>query len=146
LAYYTGVVFEAHDINRKYRAILGGGRYDNLIKLFDGPETPAVGFGMGDVILELLMKKEKVQTEDSQVDYFIASEKDIDKSIKIAKSLRQKGYVVEIDLLGRSLAKQLKYANNINAKKAIIVRDNEEIIVKDMKSGEQITEKLSNYL
>ncbi|UYV14147.1 MAG: ATP phosphoribosyltransferase regulatory subunit [Phycisphaera sp.] len=53
LAYYTGTVFEV--IAEGERAIAGGGRYDNLIELFGGPPTPAVGFGMGDVVLGLLL-------------------------------------------------------------------------------------------
>ncbi|MCW5757214.1 MAG: ATP phosphoribosyltransferase regulatory subunit [Phycisphaeraceae bacterium] len=54
LAYYTGTVFEV--IAEGERAIAGGGRYDNLIELFGGPPTPAVGFGMGDVVLGLLLE------------------------------------------------------------------------------------------
>jgi histidyl-tRNA synthetase len=57
LAYYTGVVFEVHEAGGKERAIAGGGRYDNLIELFGGPPTPAVGFGMGDVVLSLVISE-----------------------------------------------------------------------------------------
>jgi len=56
LAYYTGMVFEVHETGGKERAIAGGGRYDNLIELFGGPPTPAVGFGMGDVVLSLVLE------------------------------------------------------------------------------------------
>jgi histidyl-tRNA synthetase len=55
LAYYTGMVFEVHEASGAERAIAGGGRYDNLIELFGGPPTPAVGFGMGDVVLSLVL-------------------------------------------------------------------------------------------
>ena len=54
LAYYTGMVFEV--IAEGERDVCGGGRYDNLIELFGGPPTPAVGFGMGDVVLSLLLE------------------------------------------------------------------------------------------
>lgn len=56
LAYYTGLVFECFDNNKSNpRALFGGGRYDNLMTLFDKPQTPAIGFGMGDVtMLEFL--------------------------------------------------------------------------------------------
>jgi histidyl-tRNA synthetase len=54
LAYYTGTVFEV--LADGERAIAGGGRYDNLIELFGGPPTPAVGFGMGDVVLSLVLQ------------------------------------------------------------------------------------------
>src|SRR5204862_1838419 len=58
LAYYTGVVFEAFDRKGEFRAIAGGGRYDNLLKLISGGKVnlPALGFGMGDVVLLELLK------------------------------------------------------------------------------------------
>lgn len=61
LAYYTGMVFEV--IAEGERAIAGGGRYDNLIELFGGPATPAVGFGMGDVVLSLLLADKGLMPE-----------------------------------------------------------------------------------
>ncbi len=57
LAYYTGFVFEVADARGENRAIAGGGRYDKLIELFGGKPTPAVGFGMGDVVLEILLRE-----------------------------------------------------------------------------------------
>jgi histidyl-tRNA synthetase len=56
LAYYTGMVFELHEASGAERAIAGGGRYDNLIETFGGPATPSVGFGMGDVVLSLVLQ------------------------------------------------------------------------------------------
>ncbi|MEO1583268.1 MAG: ATP phosphoribosyltransferase regulatory subunit [Planctomycetota bacterium] len=61
LAYYTGTVFEL--IADGERAVAGGGRYDNLIELFGGPPTPAVGFGMGDVVLSLLLEDKGLMPE-----------------------------------------------------------------------------------
>ncbi|HUO08669.1 MAG TPA: histidine--tRNA ligase [Phycisphaerae bacterium] len=57
LAYYTGFVFEVSDAQGENRAVAGGGRYDNLIEMFGGPSLPAVGFGMGDVVLEILLRE-----------------------------------------------------------------------------------------
>lgn len=57
LAYYTGFVFEVVDAQGQNRAIAGGGRYDKLIEMFGGPAMPAVGFGMGDVVLEILLRE-----------------------------------------------------------------------------------------
>jgi len=57
LAYYTGFVFEVFDRVGANRAVAGGGRYDNLIELFGGPSLPAIGFGMGDVVLEILLRE-----------------------------------------------------------------------------------------
>jgi histidyl-tRNA synthetase len=61
LAYYTGMVFEV--IADGERAVAGGGRYDDLISLFGGPPTPAVGFGMGDVVLSLLLEDKGLMPE-----------------------------------------------------------------------------------
>ncbi len=55
LAYYTGTVFEIHEITGAERAVAGGGRYDSLVELFGGPKMPACGFGMGDVVLSLVL-------------------------------------------------------------------------------------------
>jgi histidyl-tRNA synthetase len=55
LAYYTGTVFEVHEASGNERAIAGGGRYDGLVELFGGPRMPAMGFGMGDVVLGLVL-------------------------------------------------------------------------------------------
>ncbi|MGN6369085.1 MAG: histidine--tRNA ligase [Phycisphaerae bacterium] len=59
LAYYTGFVFEVADAQGENRAVAGGGRYDRLIEMFGGPSLPAVGFGMGDVVLEILLRERK---------------------------------------------------------------------------------------
>ena len=55
LAYYTGTVFEVHEASGAERAVAGGGRYDGLVELFGGPRMPAMGFGMGDVVLGLVL-------------------------------------------------------------------------------------------
>jgi histidyl-tRNA synthetase len=67
LAYYTGMVFEIHEASGKERAIAGGGRYDTLIELFGGPPTPAVGFGMGDVVLSLVLKDNGLFPDDKKL-------------------------------------------------------------------------------
>ena len=142
LSYYTGIVFEAHDYKGEFRAILGGGRYDNVVELFGGPKTPAVGFGMGDAVLELLMKRENLWPEEKiYVDYFVAVLPDHRKeAVEIAMRLRKRGYAVDMDLMERSLAKQMKYAHRINAKNVIIVGDEVNdgyVILRNMESGEQ---------
>lgn len=69
LAYYTGMVFEVHEALGAERAIAGGGRYDRLIEMFGGPPTPAVGFGMGDVVLSLVLQdKGLFPTDDAIAD------------------------------------------------------------------------------
>jgi histidyl-tRNA synthetase len=63
LAYYTGMVFEVHETSGAERAVAGGGRYDNLIETFGGPPTPAVGFGMGDVVLGNILQDRGLMPE-----------------------------------------------------------------------------------
>jgi len=73
LAYYTGVVFEAFDRKGEFRAIAGGGRYDNLVKLISGGavDLPALGFGMGDVVLlEFLKARALLPKFDAALDAF----------------------------------------------------------------------------
>ncbi len=142
LAYYTGVVFEVHDVKGEFRAVLGGGRYDGVVELFGAQPTPAVGFGMGDAVLELLMRREGVWPEEKiDVDYFVAIIPGFrEEAIKIAMELRKRGYSVDLELRERSIGKQMKYANKINARYVIIVGEEikgGKVAVKDMESGEQ---------
>lgn len=67
LAYYTGTVFEVHETTGAERAIAGGGRYDNLVELFGGPPTPAVGFAMGDVVLSLVLQDKGLMPSDDAI-------------------------------------------------------------------------------
>jgi len=67
LAYYTGTVFEVHEATGAERAIAGGGRYDNLVELFGGPATPAVGFAMGDVVLSLILQDKGLMPSDAEI-------------------------------------------------------------------------------
>ena len=57
LAYYTGIVFELFDAKGEFRAICGGGRYDTLLAALGGTDLPALGFGMGDVVLGELLRE-----------------------------------------------------------------------------------------
>ncbi len=143
LAYYTGIVFEAFDINQKYRALAGGGRYDKMIEMFNGEPTPATGFGLGYATLSLLLKDRKLLPNiDLSPDYFIVviNEEVKEKAIEIASELRKK-FKVDIDLMQRNIGNQFKYADKIKAKKTIIVGPDEvkegKVKVKDMQTGKE---------
>ncbi len=72
LAYYTGVVFELFDAKGEFRAICGGGRYDALLGALGGAEMPALGFGMGDVVLgELLRDRKLMPAAEPALDYWV---------------------------------------------------------------------------
>ena len=143
LAYYTGTVFELFDKSGKYRALVGGGRYDNMVEMFKGEPCPATGFGLGYSTLSLLLKDKGLMPEPkSNVDYYIAivSQDVKEEAIKIANKLRAK-YNVSIDLMQRNLGNQFKYADSIKAKKVIVIGPDEikkgKVNIKDMKTGKQ---------
>jgi len=153
LAYYTGTVFECYDTKGELRAVFGGGRYDNIIGLFGGEPMPAVGFGMGDAVLEILMRRSGVwPKEEIATDYYIltTSPQYMETAIFLARALREKGLITETDLLGRNFGNQMKYANSIGAKYVLILGEKEmaggQLSIKDMQTGEQKTEEIIKFL
>jgi histidyl-tRNA synthetase len=148
LAYYTGTVFEVFDSGRTLRAICGGGRYDKLVDAVGEVELPAVGFGMGDVVLsELLRDKGLAPTADSSIDVFLAfiSKEDVPQVLGLAHRLRESGLRVEYALSPQAVGKQLNLANARNALTAIVIGPDErahgEVVLKDLRTGSQ--EKIS---
>lgn len=115
LAYYTGIVFEAFDVQGELRAIAGGGRYDNLVKLLSGGKVdlPALGFGMGDVVLmELLKSRNLLPQFTSGTDVFVLIEDQSLRfeSLKLVQALRSEGLAVEYSLTPMKPDKQFKRA------------------------------------
>ena len=144
LAYYTGIVFELFDAGRTLRAICGGGRYDNLLDALGGVQMPAVGFGMGDVVLgELLKDKGLLPGEASSIDVFLAfiTPGDLPHVLTLAHQLRDAGLRVEYALSVQAVGKQLKLADARNARVAVVIgpdeRKRDEIMIKDLRSGSQ---------
>jgi histidyl-tRNA synthetase len=131
--YYTGPVFEA-SCDGIGVSVGGGGRYDKLIGVLSGRDIAATGFSLGiEPIFEIMKGKVRVSA-----DIFIANVGADKKVIKIAKKLRKSNKVVRIDLMGRSLKKQLDYANRIGVPKVYIVGKKEaKVTVKDMKTGKE---------
>ncbi len=153
LAYYTATVFECFDVKGELRAIFGGGRYDKIVELFGGEPMPAVGFGMGDAVLEILMRRAGVWPKESIcTDYCIVAFKPEfqETVVFIAQSLRERGFVVEFDLQGRNFSNQMKYANAIGARNVLILGEREmaegKVTVKDMSSGEQNTIEVIEFI
>ena len=143
LAYYTGPVYEAFDKRGKFRAIAGGGRYDHLVKLVSGGKSdlPALGFGMGDVVLaELLKDRGLVPPLGQALDAFvqIADESLRNASLGIVQQLRQAGLATEYPLLKTKPDKQLKRALELNAKWLVTLDNPTQARVKNLKTrGEQ---------
>jgi histidyl-tRNA synthetase len=146
LDYYTGMVFEAFDAKGEVtRSILGGGRYDDLVELFGGPKTAAVGFAMGDAVVEVLMRREGVWPEGgAELDFVVVPVGAGQSRLanEVATRLRAAGFSAEVDLMGRNLSKQLKYAAAAGAAKAVIIGPEEEksgeLTVRDLVTGEQV--------
>jgi histidyl-tRNA synthetase len=115
LAYYTGVVFEAFDRKGEFRAIAGGGRYDNLVKLISGDKVdlPALGFGMGDVVLcELLRSRGLLPAFDTSLDVFCLIEDEglRESSLRLIQGLRAGGLKTDYSLTAVKSDKQFKRA------------------------------------
>lgn len=144
LAYYTGIVFELFDRKGELRAICGGGRYDRLLELVGGEALPAVGFGMGDVVLgELLADRGLVPAYERSLDYFfvLISEEQRPAALRLAHRLREGGKTVAYPLSARAVGKQMKAAAKEGARTVVILGPDELardcVLVRDMASGEQ---------
>ena len=153
LAYYTGMVFEVHDICGDLRAICGGGRYDNLLRDFGGPAISATGMGMGDCVLEILLREKGLISDGfatKRVDYFVAyTDKEmLDEAIVTACELRRLGYCADFCYKAMGLGKQLKQASGANARVTVILGEElaeGKVVVKDMVTGEQHEETRAGF-
>jgi histidyl-tRNA synthetase len=146
LAYYTGTVFELFDSRRSMRAICGGGRYDSLTRSVGGVEMPAVGFGMGDVVLgELLREAGRLPPMLGSVDVFVvaSTEEDVGNVMRLAHQLRSEGLRTEYALSPQTMTKQLKLAESRGARFIAQVgpeeRANETVQIRDVRMRRQIS-------
>ncbi|MGZ8375874.1 MAG: histidine--tRNA ligase [Gemmatirosa sp.] len=154
LAYYTGIVFELFDLRGEFRAICGGGRYDSLLSALGGVDLPALGFGMGDVVLgELLRARGLMPPTEPVIDYWIAVEDP--ELLPVAQStaslLRRLGHSVEYPLREQALTKQLKAAVSAGARTAAILRREAlagrgEIILRSLVDGQEEARELGAWL
>ena len=126
LAYYTGIVFELFDAKGELRAICGGGRYDNLLQSLGGVDLPALGFGMGDVVLaELLRDRGLMPTKAEGPQVWVASETvDRERDVRrAATALRRGGVSVEYALRHQQIMKQVKAAKSAGASWILTLHD-----------------------
>ena len=143
LAYYTGVVFEAFDARGEFRAIAGGGRYDNLVKLISGDKVnlPALGFGMGDVVLlEILKARGLLPKFDANVDVFVLIEDETLRapSLKLIQELRGAGFAVEYPLTPAKPDKQFKRAQELKAAFTAKVESESYVRIRNLNSRDEI--------
>jgi len=122
LAYYTGIVFELFDRSGQFRAICGGGRYDTLLQSLGGADMPALGFGMGDVVLgELLRAKGLMRVTPAEADVWLAADESVpmDAVMREAARRRGEGQAVEYALRPQSVSKQKKAAQASGAREFV---------------------------
>lgn len=149
LDYYTRTVFEFASEDDGL-TVLGGGRYDGLVKEVGGQDTPAVGFAMGaERLLEVFERYNKDVAKPKVMDLYVANigEKANEFATELVLKLRDKGVFVEKDICERSLKAQFKYADKNNAKFVLTLGDDEvetkKAKIKNMQSGEEIEVELN---
>ncbi len=153
LAYYTGIVFELFDAQGQFRAICGGGRYDSLLQSLGGVDLPALGFGMGDVVIgELLKERGLMPPATGTVDFWVAGEDETlaGDVMRIASALRKRGRSVEYALRTQTLSRQMKTASAAGAQRTVLLRHADvqagRATVRTMADGTETTVQLDEWL
>ncbi len=157
LDYYTGTVFEAREVDRDGRAVLGGGRYDNLVSEVGGKPVPAVGFAMGDVMLSIVLEKHGLldAAKSNPISVMVAAfdEHHLINTVEITSNLRNAGINVTMYPEAAKLQHQFKYADKMGIRFVLVQGPDEEasnqISIKDLKLGKQSiisVNELINYL
>lgn len=149
LDYYTGTVFEGLAVNGGLtRSILGGGRYDNLLEDVGGDKLPAVGFAMGDLVMSLVLEElglipEDIKSPSASVLVTVFDEGSMQETLRLSDELRQTGLKVNCYPQADKLSKQLKFADRIGIKIAVILGPEEikqdMVTFKELSSGNQIS-------
>ena len=151
LDYYNHTVFEVV-IDNSY-ALGGGGRYNGLVETLGGPSIPAVGFAMGYDRTMLALDEQKVELDlNDSIDLYIMYVSDTEKQMAsvLTQALRLNGYIVETDLMKKSLKSQFKSVDRYNSKFLTVLNDenlkNNELIIKNNKTKEEYTVKLDDLI
>ena len=147
LDYYTGIVFEARDIGENSRAILGGGRYDNLVGDVGGEPLPGIGFAMGDVVLPIVLKEfnrlPELDLQPAKVLITVFDNDSFEQSISLAVMLRKSGINALVFPDAAKLGKQFKFADRLALNFVLVLGPDEiakgQVQVKNLKDGEQIS-------
>jgi histidyl-tRNA synthetase len=141
--YYTGIVFEIYDKGGdNIRAIFGGGRFDELLKMFNKESIPAVGFGMGDVVIKDILETYKLLPEikpASQLHICVMDDKSIGYAQDLAQKIRENRINVSVDYSGKKIGDQFKYADKNKIPFVIVIGENEvntgKLKIKELSSG-----------
>ena len=150
LAYYTGIVFELFDAQGSMRAICGGGRYDALLSALGDVDLPALGFGMGDVVLAELLRERRLLAGVSRgLDYWVAGADDDVPAARVmcvATELRRRGLRTEYALRPQKLGNQLKAAGRAHAVKVCILQADGGATVKRLDDGSELSVDIDAFL
>ena len=153
LAYYTGKVFELFDAKGEFRAICGGGRYDDLLSIIGGVDLPALGFGMGDVVLtELLRTRDLIPAAELGAEFWVAAEDEslLPEVMAVAGRLRAKSKSVEYALKTQTLSRQLKTASTAGVKNVVLLRRDDfaqgRVTLKTLADGSERSVALDAFL
>ena len=156
LDYYTHTVFEVEASIEGFgsqNVLCGGGRYDNLVEMLDGPKTSGVGFAMGMERLMTALDYEKIELPIiNDIDCYVIPMSDNEKefAIDICMDLRLNGFIVDIDYLSRNLKSNFKQADRLNTKFVIIIGEEEKesniLTIKDNVTKEEYKVKIDNVI
>ena len=148
LEYYTGMIFEVY-VPELTIALCGGGRYDKLIELFGGEPTPAVGVahGIDRIMLAMQKQKTKLEGEEKKRIMVIPLKEELKKeALKLSQLLRDVGMSVEVEVMGRKLARALEDADRRGLTYAVIIGERElkngMVVVRNLKERKQKTVKI----
>ena len=148
LAYYTGIVFELFDARGEFRAVCGGGRYDTLLESLGGAAMPALGFGMGDVVLgELLRARSLMPSGAPTIDLWVAADEGAESLVlQTVGALRRRGRSVEYALRPQTVPKQLKAAAAAGARQALVLRADGAATLRSLDGGADEVIDLERWL
>jgi histidyl-tRNA synthetase len=150
LAYYTGIVFEAFDRSGEFRALAGGGRYDTLLKNLGGVDLPALGFGMGDMVLAEILRTKVAATPSPAPGIYlvIADEAYRPQAMSLLQRLRDTlGVPVDYPFLPTKVGKQFQTAEERGFNRALVVDaqiQQGEVQVKDLLNRQQTVSKIED--
>lgn len=144
LPYYTGIVFECFDREARFRAVFGGGRYDNLLELFGAGALPAAGLGFGDVVIQEILQERSLLPELSRrMDFFLIpySQSERRRAVQAVQRLRKGGFCADLILNEKRLKGSLREAVRVGARRAVLLLPEELekglVVLRDLSSGDE---------
>lgn len=145
LDYYTGIVFEVYDTGgENNRAVFGGGRYDELLAIFDKEAVPAVGFGMGDVVIKDMLETYNLLPEiksTSKLYICVMNENSISYAQDLAQKARENGINATVDYSSKKIGDQIKYADKNKIPFVVVIGDEEvktgKLKIKELTTGKE---------